>query len=118
MTTDAFAALSNPFRREILTSLLEHPRTVTELANGLPIGRPAVSEHLQVLVRAGLVTDEHRGQFRVYHLRAEPLQEVGAWLNPFEEYWRQRMRALRDVLDEHPDPTTAAATATAEESRP
>jgi DNA-binding transcriptional ArsR family regulator len=112
MSTDAFGALSNPVRREILSSLLEHPRTVTELAEGFAIGRPAVSEHLQVLVRAGLVTDERRGQHRVYHLRPEPLQEVGEWLNPFERYWRERMHALRDALDEHPDPAP-----TTEESR-
>jgi DNA-binding transcriptional ArsR family regulator len=104
MTTDAFGALSNPVRREILSSLLERPRTVTELAEGFALGRPAVSEHLQVLVRAGLVTDERRGRNRIYHLRPEPLQQVEEWLNPFEQYWRQRMHALRDVLGEHPDP--------------
>lgn len=103
MSTDVFGALANPVRRGILTALLERPRTVTELAEGLPIGRPAVSEHLQVLVRAGLVRDERRGQHRVYHLEADPLREVGDWLNPFERYWRDRMRALRTAMDEHPD---------------
>ncbi|MFJ3392533.1 ArsR/SmtB family transcription factor [Leifsonia aquatica] len=103
MSADVFSALANPVRRSILASLLDHPRTVTELADGMPVGRPAVSEHLQVLVRAGLVRDERRGQHRVYHLEADPLHAVGEWLNPFERYWRDRMRDLRATLDEHPD---------------
>ena len=94
-----FGVLANPVRREILAALLERPRTVTELAEGRSIGRPAVSEHLQVLVKAGLARDERRGQHRVYHLEAEPLREVEAWLNPFEHYWRGRLRGLRDLLD-------------------
>ncbi len=100
MSTDVFSVLANPVRRDILTALLEQPRTVTELAEGRAIGRPAVSEHLQVLVRSGLVRDERRGQHRVYHLEAERLREVDEWLHPFEHYWRGRMRALRGVLDE------------------
>lgn len=99
VSTDVFSVLANPVRRDILTALLERPRTVTELAEGRAIGRPAVSEHLQVLMRSGLVRDERRGQHRVYHLHAERLQEVDDWLHPFEHYWRGRMRALRDVLD-------------------
>jgi DNA-binding transcriptional ArsR family regulator len=59
---DVFAALANPVRREILMSLRRGPRGVSELARGFEIGRPAVSEHLQVLRRAGLVRDEQRGR--------------------------------------------------------
>jgi DNA-binding transcriptional ArsR family regulator len=107
VSTDVFSVLANPVRREILTALLERPRTVTELADGRSIGRPAVSEHLQVLVRAGLVRDERRGQHRVYHLEAEPLRAVNDWLSPFEKYWGERMRALRDLLDAGAADTTA-----------
>ena len=99
MSTDIFSALANPVRRDILAALLDRPHTVGELAAGRSIGRPAVSEHLQVLGRAGLVRDEKRGQHRVYHLEAEPLQAVDEWLHPFERYWRGRLSALRDVLD-------------------
>ena len=110
MSADIFSALANPVRRDILTALLERPHTVTELAEGRAIGRPAVSEHLQVLVRSGLVRDERRGQHRVYHLQAERLAEVDDWLHPFEHYWRGRMRALRDVLDAAvPGPDTTSA---------
>ena len=99
VSTDVFSVLANPVRRDILAALLDRPRTVTELAEGRSIGRPAVSEHLQVLMRAGLVRDERRGQHRVYHLQPEPLQAVDDWLTPFEHYWRSRMRSLRDLLD-------------------
>jgi DNA-binding transcriptional ArsR family regulator len=100
MSSDVFGALANPVRRAILTSLLEAPRTVTELAAAAPVGRPAVSEHLQVLVRAGLVRDERRGQHRVYHLEGAALAEAAEWLHPFERFWRGRLRALAAVLDE------------------
>lgn len=95
-----FGALANPVRREILALLRERPRAVTDLASNFTLGRPAVSEHLQVLRRAGLVREEARGQHRYYHLEAQPLTEVNEWLHPFERYWRDRLRALSDVLDE------------------
>lgn len=97
---DVFSALANPVRRQILTLLRDGPQAVNELAGEFELGRPAVSEHLQVLRRAGLVREEPRGQRRYYHLEAGPLAEVEDWLHPFERYWRRRMRSLRDVLDE------------------
>ncbi len=97
---DVFSALANPVRRRILILLREGPQAVNELAGEFELGRPAVSEHLQVLRRAGLVREEPRGQRRYYHLEAGPLAEVEDWLHPFERYWRRRMRSLRDVLDE------------------
>jgi DNA-binding transcriptional ArsR family regulator len=97
---DVFNALANPVRRQILASLRDGPRAVNDLAAQFDVGRPAISEHLQVLRRTGLVREEPRGQHRYYHLEALPLTEVDEWLHPFERYWRARLRALRRVLDE------------------
>jgi len=97
---DVFAALANPIRREILGQLKRGPRGVTELAERFEIGRPAVSEHLQILRRARLVRDEARGRERYYHLDPRPLVEVGEWLHAFERYLEDRMLALERVLDE------------------
>lgn len=99
MPADIFGALANPVRRQILTTLRDGPRAVNDLASQFDLGRPAVSEHLQVLRQVGLVREEPRGQQRFYHLEALPLAEVGEWLHPFERYWRERLRNLRDVLD-------------------
>jgi DNA-binding transcriptional ArsR family regulator len=100
MVQDIFSALANPVRRQILDSLREGPRAVNDLAGQFELGRPAVSEHLQVLRHVGLVREEPRGQQRFYHLEALPLAEVDDWLHPFERYWRDRMKALGEVLDE------------------
>jgi DNA-binding transcriptional ArsR family regulator len=105
MATDVFGALANPVRRRILASLRDGPQPVKELAAQFELGRPAVSEHLQVLRKAGLVREEPRGQHRYYHLDGAPLAEVDEWLHPFERFWRTRVRALREVLDAEAVPT-------------
>ena len=99
-TPDVFAALANPVRREILMQLRQGPRGVTELASGFALGRPAVSEHLQVLRKAHLVREEPRGRERYYHLDPRPLAEVEVWLEAFIRYWKQRLAALDDLLAE------------------
>ena len=97
---DVFGALANPVRRRILELLREQPRAAGEIAAEFHLRRPAVSEHLQVLRNAGLVTEEARGRQRIYRLDAAALAEVGEWLRPFERYWRERMQALRHTLDQ------------------
>lgn len=97
---DVFSALANPVRREILMQLRKGPRAVNDLAAGFELGRPAVSEHLQVLRKARLVREEPRGRERYYHLDPRPLSEVEAWLEAFSRYWKQRLTALEDLLDE------------------
>lgn len=97
---DVFSALSNPVRRAILVRLRRGPSAASELAKDFDIGRPAVSEHLQVLRRARLVRDEPRGRERYYHLDPRPLSEVESWVNDFRRYWDARLTALEDVLDE------------------
>ncbi len=95
---DFFGALSNPVRRRILELLLEKPLPAGEIADAFDLKRPAVSEHLQVLRLAGLVREESQGRRRIYHLEAEGLADVEAWLQPFSRYWRARLRALNRVL--------------------
>ncbi|MEU3778839.1 metalloregulator ArsR/SmtB family transcription factor [Streptomyces sp. NPDC032472] len=96
---DVYSALANPVRRTLLERLRGGARAAGDLAKDFSLSRPAVSEHLAVLRKAGLVREEPRGRHRYYHLQAEPLAEVGAWLHPFERYWQDRMSALSDVLD-------------------
>lgn len=96
---DVFSALANPVRREILMRLRRGPHPVSELAQGFGIGRPAVSEHLQVLRKARLVREEPRGRERYYHLDPRPLSEIDAWMEAFHKYWKQRMSALEGLLD-------------------
>ncbi|WP_233828832.1 ArsR/SmtB family transcription factor [Paraburkholderia sp. ZP32-5] len=98
-TTDTFGALANPIRRHILEMLLGGPRAAGEIASAFAVNRPAISEHLQVLRLAGLITEEARGRQRVYHLNTQPLSELSQWLHPFESYWGQRLDALTEVLD-------------------
>jgi DNA-binding transcriptional ArsR family regulator len=99
-TDDVFSALANPIRRRILELLREEVLAAGEIAARFDLNRPAVSEHLQVLRSVNLVWEETRGRQRFYHLNAAVLAEVGEWLHPFERYWRQRIRALSDILNE------------------
>jgi DNA-binding transcriptional ArsR family regulator len=99
-SVDVFAALANPIRRDILMRLRRGPCAVNDLARGFDIGRPAVSEHLQVLRKAKLVREEPRGRERYYHLDPRPLSDIEVWLNAFTQYWKQRMIALEKVLEE------------------
>lgn len=75
-TADPVDALGNPYRREIVELLSRKPRTVQQIADRLPISRPAVSRHLSVLGRAGLVSDEQIGTSRLYRLERSYLTEV------------------------------------------
>src|SRR4051812_17661440 len=96
---DVFSALANPVRREILMRLRRGPRAVNDLAQGFEIGRPAVSEHLQVLRKARLVREEARGRERYYHLDPRPLSELETYLAAFNDYWKKRMAALEVLLE-------------------
>jgi DNA-binding transcriptional ArsR family regulator len=97
---DVFAALANPVRREILLQLRRGPRAVNDLASEFDLGRPAISEHLQVLRKAKLVREQPRGRERYYHLDPRPLSEVDTWLEAFNKYWNKRLAALEELLNE------------------
>ncbi|GAA1953797.1 metalloregulator ArsR/SmtB family transcription factor [Amycolatopsis minnesotensis] len=95
-----FGALANPTRREVLDMLLEGSRTVADIAAHFDMARPSVSEHLRVLRDSGLVTEVKQGRNRYYAVDPGPLHDVREWLDPYERFWRDRMRAMGTVLDE------------------
>lgn len=97
---DVFAALANPVRREILVQLRRGPVAVNDLASKFELGRPAISEHLQVLRKAKLVREQPRGRQRYYHLDPRPLAEVETWLDAFTKYWNKRLAAIEEILNE------------------
>ena len=88
----AFAALADPTRREVFERLAAGGKSVGELARGMPVSRPAVSQHLKVLKEAGLVTDEADGTRRVYHIDPGGLGAVRAWL---DQFWTTALDAFK-----------------------
>lgn len=92
-----FAALADPTRRGILARLARGDATVAELAEPFAISLPAISRHLKVLERAGLIARRREAQSRPSELVAEPLAEAAEWLEPYAELWQGRL----DRLGEH-----------------
>lgn len=84
-TADAFAAIADPNRRHLLEELRRGPKTVNELASGLPVSRPAVSQHLKVLLEAGLVIATSVGTRRIYKLSPPGFLTLNIWLDQFWE---------------------------------
>ena len=95
-----FAALADPTRRAILARLAEGEATVTELAEPLPMSLPAVSRHLKVLERAGLISRNRDAQWRPSALRAEPLKQAGDWLETYRVIWEGRLDRLGAHLEQ------------------
>ena len=93
-----FAALADPTRRAILTRLRRGPATVAEIGEPFDMTGPAVSKHLRVLERAGLVTRGRVAQSRPATLQAEPMKQVADWAEEFREFWEQRYERLDDYL--------------------
>lgn len=94
---DGWDALGDPSRRAIIACLAERPRAVGELAEALPISRPAVSQHLKVLKDAGLVTDRADGTRRVYRLNPAG---VAALRDQLDTYWSRALDGFQDVAEQ------------------
>ena len=94
-----FAALADPTRRAILTRLASGEATVTELARPFEMTLPAVSKHLKVLERAGLIQRGRERQWRPARLQAEPLRAAAEWTLGYREFWEERYDRLDAYLD-------------------
>ena len=95
-----FAALADPTRRAILARLASGEASVTELAEPFAMSQPAISKHLKVLERAGLVSRGRDAQRRPRRLEAEPLAEATEWLEEYRRLWEGRFQRLDALLDE------------------
>ena len=95
-----FAALADPVRRGILARLATGEATVTELAKPFQISLPAISRHLKVLERAGLIARGREAQWRPRTLRGEPLREAFDWLEQYRGFWEQSLDRLEEHLRE------------------
>lgn len=93
-----FAALADPTRRAILSRLGSGPATVTEVARPFDMSLPAVSRHLKVLERAGLIERGRAAQWRPCSLRAEPLREVNEWVERYRAHWEESFDRLDEYL--------------------
>lgn len=93
-----FSALADPTRRAILSRLAQGEATVNELAEPFPISLQAISKHLKVLERAGLITRGKEAQWRPCRLDAGPLRDVAGWVADYERFWHQRYDRLGDYL--------------------
>ncbi len=94
-----FSALANPIRRAMLVRLAEGEASVSELAEPFEMTLPAVSRHIKVLEKAGLVTQGHRAQYRPCEINAEPLREVASWADQYRPIWEERFDRMADYLD-------------------
>lgn len=104
MATDvlshAFAALADPTRRAIVARLAEGEATVSQLAEPFDMSFPAVSKHLKVLERAGLIEKGREAQFRPRRLNPEPLRHLTTWLENYRQFWEAKLDGLDIYLKE------------------
>jgi DNA-binding transcriptional ArsR family regulator len=92
------AALADPTRRAILARLASGDASVTELAEPFDMSQPAISRHLKVLERAGLISRGREAQWRPARLEAAPLREVADWVGRYRRYWEANLKRLDDYL--------------------
>ena len=96
--SQTFSALADPTRRQILASLADGERSVTQLAEPFKMTMPAVSKHLKVLERAGLIVRGREAQWRPARLQAEPLREVADWVEQYRQNWEESFDKLDAYL--------------------
>jgi len=95
-----FAALADPTRRAILARLAAGDASVTELARPFPVSQPAISKHLRVLERAGLISRGRDAQRRPRRIEAKPLADASQWLDKYREFWEASFQRLDSLLEE------------------
>ena len=96
---EIFGALADPTRRAIVARLAEGPCSVSNLAAPFPISAPAITKHLAVLERAGMIARWKTGRVNYCRLVADPLGRAGAWIEQHRTFWEQQLDALEDYLD-------------------
>lgn len=96
---DVFQAIADPTRRKLLHLLGDGELPVNAISSHFPMTRTAVSKHLRILAEAGLVKERKAGRETRYRLEAEPLRELQQWLSYFEQYWDNKLAALKHYVE-------------------
>ena len=100
---DVYGAIAHPVRRQLLDMLRDKERSVKELSEPFDMSRPAISQHLRILLDVGLVSEQRKGRERRYQLHAEGLREVQHWLETYQRFWQDRLAALGNFLEDKRD---------------
>lgn len=101
---NVFQAVSDPNRRQLLDLLMHKAQAVQDLASHFDISLAAVSQHLKILLAAGLVSREVRGRFRIYRAQPRALKEIHDWAGQYHSFWEDRVVRLGEYLDKHDTP--------------
>ena len=101
---DVFGAISHPARRHMLDLLASADHSVSAITSHFKMSRPAVSQHLRVLLDAGLVSEQRHGRERSYHLVPEPLGPVRDWIAHYERFWDDHLLRLQKHLSQTSEP--------------
>lgn len=99
MREAAFSALADPTRRAVLDLLLRGSLPAGQIAQGFPVSRPAISKHLRLLRRAGLVRARRVGRQRFFELNPEPLKSVDLWLSRYRVFWQSQLSNLKHFVE-------------------
>ena len=97
---NTFAALASPVRRNILASLVAGWTTVTDLSAPFKVSPPAISKHLRILEKAGLIERQKRGRVHYCRLVPQPVQQAAEWLGFYRDFWENQFDSLADFLDQ------------------
>src|ERR1700758_2262432 len=100
MRRDAFQAIADPTRRDIMTLLAMQPLNLNSIADNFNISRPAISQQIKILTECGLLTIKQQGRERLCEARFEGLKEVVDWLEQYHKFWSERFNDLDNLLDE------------------
>ena len=95
---DVFGVVAHPHRRRMLERLAQGELRVSDLAAGMPVTRPAVSQHLRLMLDIGVVVERRQGRERFYSLRRDRLDEVGRWLDRVDDLWTRGLKRLGEHL--------------------
>jgi len=98
---NTFSALSDPTRRAIISKLAEGDMPIMELASPFDMSLPAVSKHIRVLEKAGLLTRRKQGRVQYCHLNAKPLRDAAKWLAFYQQFWDAKLDSLANFLEEN-----------------
>lgn len=94
-----FQAIADPTRREIISMVAKQSLNLNSIADNFDVSRPAISQHIKILIECGLIEIKKQGRERYCEVKLQPLNEVADWIAPFRKLWNDRFSALDDLLD-------------------